>query len=430
MRTSRYLASAIFFIGALTLTSCAASGGGGGGGGGTVGIGEIGAYTGDQAFEAQFSACIDYPALYAINKAGGILGRKAELIPIDTRSDPADALAAVNKAIATNSNLSAVMGPDSTSASTLVPLLDQRHIPMMLSAGNAAYDHSSYAYMWRDVPPDSANAVAIALWAKKQGYHQVATVFATDTGSQGDLSPVLSALKAVGIQTVDSENITPDQPSYRSSVSKVIAAKPDAVITESDGPTAASFFGELKQLGSLVPIIGTSATPAGAYFDPMRGAIGTSDFNKYFSAVVVGTPTGNLAVKAYNAAVVAVGDKLAKPVDQWKDASFCESGYDGMISMALAMDASNSTSGAVFNGSIMKVTQPGTGKKVVYTYADGVAALKAGQQIQYVGASGPLLFDKYHNSFGDQAVQQFPVNAAPIVVGVITQAQVQALGGK
>jgi hypothetical protein len=39
----------------------------------------------DQAFEAQFSDSIDYPALYVINKAGGILGRQASLIPVDTR---------------------------------------------------------------------------------------------------------------------------------------------------------------------------------------------------------------------------------------------------------------------------------------------------------------------------------------------------------
>lgn len=424
--------------GALGLTACGASGGSattssrgtaaaGGGGGGSVGFASVAAYTGDQAFEAQFSDSIDYPALYTLNRSGGVLGHQVTLIPVDTRSDPADALAAMEKTIATSHNLDAIMGPDSTSAATLVPLLNQSHLPMMLSAGEAAYDRSNYQYLWRDVPPDPANGEAIALWAQRQGYHSVATVFGTDTGSQGDLPGVLSGLKAVGIKVSDSENITPDQPSYRSSVEKLISSHPDAIITESDGPSAATFFGELKQLGKLVPIIGTSGTPSGTYLDPMRGALGNANFNKYFKAVVVGIPVANAAAETFNAAVVAVKSKLAAPYSQWENNSFSESGYDAMLTLALAMDAAHSTKGSVYNNYIMKVTQPGAGKTVVYTYAAGKAALAAGKQIQYIGASGPLFFDKYHNAFGAQAVEAFPSGAPPVVVGTISQAQVQRL---
>jgi branched-chain amino acid transport system substrate-binding protein len=418
---------AIAVVCLLALTACA-SHGGAAKATGPVGIVQVAAYTGDQAFEAGFAASIDYPAMYVINHEGGILGRQVSLVPVDTRSDPADALAAMGKTLATNGSVAAVLGPDSTSAATLVPLLNQRHLPMMLAAGEAAYDRSSYRYLWRDVPPDPANGEAIALWAKRQGYATAATVFATDTGSQGDLPGVQAGIKAVGGKLVDSENLTPDQPSYRSAVEKLLAAKPAAIITESDGPTAATFFGELRQLGSVVPIIGTSGTPSGSYFDPMRGALGTADFNKYFRAVVVGTPVANPAADAFNAAVLAVQAKLAKPVSQWENNSFSESGYDAMLTLALAMDAAHSTDGSVYNTYITKVTAPGPGKEVVYTYAAGRAALAAGRQIQYVGASGPLLFDQYHNSFGPQAVEEFPSNGPAVVVGTITQAEVQALG--
>jgi hypothetical protein len=212
-------------------------------------------------------------------------------------------------------------------------------------------------------------------------------------------------------------------------VERLLAARPQAIITESDGPTAATFFGELRQLGSLVPIIGTSGTPSNSYFTPLRGAIGDANFSTYFRAVVVGNPVTNPAVGAFNAAVLAVQDKLGKPVSQWENNSFSESGYDAMITLALAMDAAHSTGGTAFNNAIMQVTAPGAGKQVVYTYAAGKAALAAGHKIQYIGASGPLLFDKYHNSFGAQAVEEFPANAPAVVVGTITQAQVQALNG-
>jgi branched-chain amino acid transport system substrate-binding protein len=426
MKKSIHLALAV--SGVLVLAACASSSGSGSSSG-PVALVQVGAYTGDQAFEAQFAASIDYPALYVINKAGGVLGRQVSLVQVDTRSDPADALTAMDKTIATSSGIAGVLGPDSTSAATLVPLLDNKKLPMMAAAGEAAYDRSSYSYLWRDVPPDPANGEAIALWAKRQGYSRVATVFGTDPGSQGDLPGVVTGVKAAGITLADQENLTPDQPSYRSAAERLLAARPQAIITESDGPTAATFFGELTQLGKLMPIIGTSGTPSTSYFSPLRGAIGSSDFDKYFRAVVVGNPVTNPAVTEFNTAVLAVQSKLAKPVSQWESNSFSESGYDGAVILALAMDAAKSTDGSVYNNYIMKVTAPGPGKQVVYTYAAGKAALAAGHQIQYIGASGPILFNRYHNSFGSQAVEEFPANAPAVVVGTISQAAVQALSG-
>ena len=426
MKKSIHLALAV--AGVLTLAACA-SGGGSASSSGPVALVQVGAYTGDQAFEAQFANSIDFPALYVVNKAGGVLGRQVSLIQVDTRSDPADALTNMDKTLATSAGIAGVLGPDSTSAATLVPLLNNRKLPMMVAAGEAAYDRSSYSYLWRDVPPDPANGKAIALWAKQQGYTRVATVFGTDAGSQGDLPGVVTGVKAVGITLADQENLTPDQPSYRSSAERLLAAKPQAIITESDGPTAATFFGELTQLGKIVPIIGTSGTPSTSYFSPLRGAIGDANFDKDFRAVVVGNPVSNPAVTAFNAAVLAVQSKLAKPVSQWENNSFSESGYDAVIVLALAMDAAKSTDGSVYNKDIMQVTAPGAGKQVVYTYAAGKAALAAGHQIQYIGASGPILFNAYHNSFGSQAVEEFPANAPAVVVGTISQTAVQALNG-
>src|SRR5579859_7796294 len=179
MKKSVHLAAAA--VGMLALAACSS---GGGGSSGPVGLVQVAAFTGDQAFEAQFADSVDYPAIYAVNKAGGILGRQVSLIQVDTKSDPADALTAMEKTLATSGGIAGVLGPDSTSAATLVPLLDSHKLPMMIAAGEAAYDRSAYSYLWRDVPPDPANGEAIALWAKRQGYTSVATVFGTDTGSQ------------------------------------------------------------------------------------------------------------------------------------------------------------------------------------------------------------------------------------------------------
>jgi peroxiredoxin family protein len=72
--------------------------------------------------------------------------------------------------------------------------------------------------------------------------------------------------------------------------------------------------------------------------------------------------------------------------------------FDAVTIMALAMVAANSTSSKVYNSYVTKVTAPSAGATVVHNYADGLSALKAGKTIQYVGASGPLVFNKYHSA--------------------------------
>jgi hypothetical protein len=95
--------------------------------------------------------------------------------------------------------------------------------------------------------------------------------------------------------------------------------------------------------------------------------------------------------------------------------------------IALAMQASHSTNPAVANAWIPKVTQAGPGKTVVYSYAQGVAALKAHKSIEYVGAAGPIRFDTWHNSFPNQAMQKVTPDGAPLSSTTIPASAIQHL---
>ena len=52
-----------------------------------------------------------------------------------------------------------------------------------------------------------------------------------------------------------------------------------------------------------------------------------------------------------------------------------------------------------------------------------MAALKAGHQIQYVGAGGPIVFNAWHNSTGAFEAQK----ASGTLVGEVTAAQIAAI---
>ena len=76
------------------------------------------------------------------------------------------------------------------------------------------------------------------------------------------------------------------------------------------------------------------------------------------------------------------------------------------------------------------MTNPGKGKKVVYTFAQGKAALLAGKKIQYMGATGLIDFDKWHNSFGNQEAVKSTNDLKPLSQGVVTAKQIQAVNVK
>lgn len=398
----------------------------GGSSGSTVAFGQIADFTGVSGATIPYGNASMLSAEYAINAGGGILGKKVVNVPVDTKSDPADGLVALNRALATN-KVVAESGPNTDTAPALVPILTRSHIMMVCPCGNPAYDHTTDPYFWRLVPPDPVGGETMSLYARQRGYSRVAAVFGTDTGAQGDLPGVLLGIKATQRSLVANIGLTPDQTSYRTQVEQLIAAKPQVIFTESDGPTAATFFGELKQLGALVPIYGTNATLDSVYLKAVSSAIGTADLAKYYMAQAVAAAPNSPAVSAYNTSVTQVAKKLPSPVSQWLNNSFVEANYDGVIVMALAMTASKSTDPTVANRWMEKVTAAGAGKSVVYSYPQGVAALKAGKQIQYVGASGPIKFDTWHNSFGDQAMEKVTPAGAAVSSVTIRAAAIQGL---
>ena len=101
--------------------------------------------------------------------------------------------------------------------------------------------------------------------------------------------------------------------------------------------------------------------------------------------------------------------------------------YDGLIVMALAATAAKSTSPSVWNAFIPAVTTASPGAVVVNSYAEGIAALKAGKKIDYVGATGLIACNQYHNSTGGFEVAGWQPNGNNPLVTQYTAADLAPL---
>ncbi len=391
----------------------------------TLVVGEFNPFTGpDAAFGPEMvSGCI--PAVRLINAAGGVLGHHLSCVQEDTRGDPADAVPAAQKMMATESSLIGVLGPSSDEALATAPLLNQGRVPMFVDTGQAAFDHTTDAYFWRITPADDVKGYALALWAHKAGYTRAAAVFGNDAGAQSDVPTLVSAFTRLGGSIVYNKPFALDQSSYRSEIENLLAGHPQVIFTEVDPQTGATVLSELQQLHGLIPVIGTEVTLQAPWLKAVGGAVGAGAMAKYFEGMQPYAPPNGPAWQAYNRSLLASGSQVPKP-SQWSSDPYSMTYYDGVNVMALAMIAAKSTSPAVFNKYITTVTEPGPGKTVVNTFAAGRTALRAGQQIQYVGAGGPIVFNRWHNSTGAFEAARY-VNGNLALVGSVSAAQIAAI---
>ena len=207
----------------------------------------------------------------------------------------------------------------------------------------------------------------------------------TTSGAQSDVPTLVTAFTKLGGTVVSNQKLALDQSSYRTEIEQMLATNPQVIFTEIDPQTASTFLSELQQLHGLIPVIGTEVTLQAPWLKAVTNAIGAADLAKYFTGMQPYAPASGKAWQAFNTALLASASQVPNP-SQWSSDPYSMTYYDAVNLMALAMTAAKSTTTSVFNPMILNVSQPGAGKTVVNTYAEGQTALAAGKQIQYVGA--------------------------------------------
>jgi branched-chain amino acid transport system substrate-binding protein len=392
--------------------SASNSGGSGSGGTFTVTAGVLHAFTGQNAFFGLNAQNACKAAAHEINAAGGIMGHPLSCADFDTKGDPADAVPVTNRMLVSASHLVMVVGPDGSDIPSVLPLLEQAKVPEINTVGDPRYDSQTSPYFWRLTPSDSTQAPALAYYAHARGFTKVVEVFTSDLSAQTTTGPFQSTYARLGGTVVKKLTIAPDQASYQTEVSQALAAHPQALVGEMDARTAATFLSELRQQhGGLIPFVVTQRAIQPDWAPAVQPAVGTASLSADVPAIAPALSAQGAGYDAFQQAMTSV---KANPF-QAKN-PFVAAIYDGVLALALAMDQSKSIDPSVFVKDIPKVTAAGGGAMVT-TYAQAVAALKAGKAIQYVGASGPMVFDQHNTANRPYAVWSFSPSSTAWVMG-------------
>ena len=319
-----------------------------------------------------------------VNAAGGAAGLKLEVFAEDTQTQPQSAVLAVKKLIEIN-RAQALLGIWSSGESlATLPLANDANILFMNCSGAPALS----------VPPANAKGLsyrfqatndrfgrAFAEIAEKEGFKRPATMAFNNASGIGNTDGFRKAWEKKGGKVLESVVYEPNQSSYRSELQKVLAAKPDVIVTGSYLADTTIILREWFQSGEtqkwIIP--GWAANP-----DLVKG-VGAEATEGVISVESISNE-GSQAFAAYDA---AYRKAMSQP---GLGNAYAAMTWDMVVVLALAIEAAGKSDTASINAKIREIANPDGTK--VYTFAEGKEALKKGK-INYEGASSALDFDQY-----------------------------------
>jgi branched-chain amino acid transport system substrate-binding protein len=396
----------------LVASACGSAGSSGSGSSGPpITFGVLHPFTGAYASVGEASLQGVTVAASEINAAGGILGRKLQIVHADTLGDPVDAVPAAEHMIASN-HPTAIIGPGGLEIGSIQRILDADKIPFEFEGGDTAFDNTTDPMLWRDSPSDLQEGVAMALYALQHGYKRAAFMMSSITTAQDFIPYIEGAYKAGGGTIVANVTMTPGLTSYRSEVLKVAHSGAQVVFSQVEPPTAAVMTQDFKEINNLaIPIVASDTSAAAEWIKAVTPAVANKAVVSCEGATAT-SPATPVFMKYFNQ-----GFKGQQPL-----ASATYS-YDATMALALAIDKAGTTQGTAFAKDIPLVTSPlGT---VVYDYKTALADIKAGKKINFDGASGNMDYNRYHNVFGPYQLVRSNLSGVEQVVGTITAAQLE-----
>ncbi|NPC55800.1 ABC transporter substrate-binding protein [Caenimonas soli] len=193
-----------------------------------------------------------------VNAAGGVNGRKIELVTLDDRGN-AQQTAANTKKLLDQGILSLFGYYGSPQVTAAYPMIRDGDV-LMFAPMSAAdeFRGAMYGNVYSIRPGYSEEAAAITRHAETLGARRLAILHGNDSESLAALDSAQRTMSSLGANVV--ANAVMSSGSIANSVDKAVAAKPESVLVIGDSNTAASAVRDIRAKGFRGPIYGFSNT--------------------------------------------------------------------------------------------------------------------------------------------------------------------------
>jgi branched-chain amino acid transport system substrate-binding protein len=352
---------AILLCSALVLAGCSTSNTAGSTGGQTIRIGWVSPLTGVCADDGHQMLDGANMAIKEINDAGGINGKKLELVPQDDKSDPKEAANIATKFTA-DSSIAAVLGNYNSSCDLAgAPIYDQAMVPMINYGSSPVFTTQDNPYLFRVAVTDAFQGSFVSQWMFDEGHKNVAILYENDDFGNGLKDVVSNKVAQLGGKVVGKWSYdlgaTKD---YTPMLTDIKGSGADALFIGGLYTEGALICEQEKQLGINLPVYSTD----GLYEDDLIKLGGSAVEGVKVSGLFLPTSTDpkvTAFVQAYKAAYNTV------------PGTYSALGYDGTKLLAQA------------------ITAVGTDHQKLQTYL-------ANMPQPFSGVTGTFSFDQHHDA--------------------------------
>lgn len=225
-----------------------------------VKIGLMAPLTGAWASEGQAMKQVVDLLAEELNKAGGVLGQKVDIIAEDDGGDPRQASLAAQRL--TTRGIVAVIGTYGSSITEASQnIYDEARIVQVATGSTAIrLSEKGLKYFFRTSPRDDEQGLVAANVLKGMGFQKVAILHDNTTYAKGLADEARALLKEAQVNVAFYDALTPGERDYSTILSQLRAAGPDVVLFTGYYPEAGLLLRQKKTLGWDVPFIGGDAT--------------------------------------------------------------------------------------------------------------------------------------------------------------------------
>jgi branched-chain amino acid transport system substrate-binding protein len=277
-----------------------------------VKIGEFASLTGKEAAFGQASHKGTLLAIEELNAAGGVLGRKLQLITEDNQTKAGESATIVKKLIARDKVI-AILGEVASSRSLeAAPICQQAKIPMITPSSTNPKVTEMGNYIFRVCFTDPFQGTALAKFARETlNARKVAILTSVSSPYSVGLTQYFrQPFLAAGGQIVAEQKHSEGDKDFRAQLTRIRAAGPDAIFASGYYTEAALICKQARDLGINVPIFGGDGWEAPELIEIGGKAVEGTYYSTHF-APVVDTPEVQSFVAKYKARWGETPDAMA-----------------------------------------------------------------------------------------------------------------------
>jgi ABC-type branched-subunit amino acid transport system substrate-binding protein len=343
--------------------------------GGALRLGVLTPLTGAGSFDGPRMLKAMQAVADEINGAGGLAGRRIELVVEDDETNPEAAVRAAQKLVNVD-KVPAIMGTWASAVTTAVaPVCWESKTFLTTVSGADSITHLPHqGYLIRTQPNNQLQATKHAEFIIRHGSKRVFILAIQAPFAEPTRKYLTDTLTPKGAAVIGSLIYDKDKTSYRSEVDQALRGKPDLLYLNGYAPDVAVVLRDLYRAGFDGDRICQSYALTAKSLEELPKDV--------TQGVYTVQPSADVDSPAYAAAAKRMG--IAAPDSYETQAT------DWISIVALTIAKAGEANGTAIRDTVRKITNSDGVK--VYTAVDGLTALQQGKDVKYSGASGPCTF--------------------------------------